>query len=271
MKRKFLKYLLYFICLFFVVLIFSNSQSKEFIKVSFLDVGQGDGTLINFSNQKIVLIDGGPDNLLLRSMGGELPFYKKKIDAIVISHFHNDHIAGLIEVFRRYKVDLLIYGRGLKQFYPNTVLIDEARKQGTKIIELDKSLSISLAPACNLELIHPKEFTIDNDNDSVIAKLSCRHFSFLASGDNEQEIEKAMVEKRANVSAQLFKASHHGSKTSNTSDFLSLIRPSLIVISASLDNSFGHPSPEVIKSILDLGIEYREISKEGTISILEVF
>lgn len=271
MKRNFLKYLLYFFSLLSLVLILLNSPTRDFIKVSFLDVGQGDATLVNFSNQKIILIDGGPDNLLLRSMGGELPFYKKKIDAVIISHFHNDHITGLIEVFRRYKVGVLIYGRSLKQFYPNSVLLDEARKQGTKIIELDKNLNINLAPSCNLELIHPKEFTIDNDNDSVIAKLSCRHFSFLASGDNELAVERAMVEKRANVSAQLFKASHHGSKTSNTSDFLSLIQPSLIIISASSNNSFGHPSPEVIKSILDLGIKYREISKEGTISVLEVF
>lgn len=272
MKRRFLKYFFYSFCLiFFILIVFFQHDGQSFLKLSFLDVGQGDSTLINLSNQKIILIDGGPDNLVLRSLGKELPFYKKKIDAIIISHFHHDHISGLIEIFRRYKVGLLIYAKDLKQFYPNTLLLAEARKQGTEIVVLEKKLDIKLEPGCNLELTHPYEYVIDNDNDSLVAKLDCHNLTFLASGDNEGTMEIAMLEKSADISAQIFKASHHGSKTSNSKDFLSLIRPQLIVISAGANNTFKHPSPEVIKIISELGIGYKETSREGTISILADF
>lgn len=272
MKKQLLKFFLYILCFFFLVFIIYSYQLKEhFLKLSILDVGQGDATLINLSNQKIVLIDGGPDNLVLRSLGKELPFYKKKIDAIIISHFHHDHISGLVEIFRRYKVEFLIYGANLKQFYPNTLLFTEAKKQGTKIIVLEKKLNITLEPGCNLEITHPYEFVLDNDNDSLVVKLECHDFSFLGSGDNEGAMELAMLEKSADISAQIFKASHHGSKTSNSKDFLRRIGPQLIVISAGLNNTFNHPSKEVIKIISELGIKYKETSRKGTINILSDF
>lgn len=268
MKIRFLKYPALALCLgITALLIISSRGSCDFVKLSFLDVGQGDGTLININNKNIILIDGGPDNLVLRSLGGELPFYKRKIDMVVVSHFHNDHIVGLVEIFRRYKVDNLVYGKDLKKFQPHGLLFSEAEKQGTRVIPLEKYININLDSSCSLKIIHPHVLAVDNDNDSLITKLTCNNFSFLASGDNEAAVERAMVEKMEDISAQVFKASHHGSKTSNSKDLLSLIKPMLVVVSAGINNTFGHPAPEVISSLLELGITWKETSQEGTISI----
>ena len=250
-------------------LIFKNflSQSQN-IKLSFFDVGQGDACLIKTPNNKIILIDGGPDNLILRSLGSQMPFYKRRIHMVIVSHFHQDHIVGLIEVFRRYKVEYLILGEAMKTFYPGEVLFFEAKKQNTKIIYVDDEIRLVFQKDCYLNILNPTHISSNNDNDSLIAKLSCGNFSFLTSGDNEQKIEEQILETSFDLSAQVFKASHHGSKTSNSYAFLEAISPSLMVISVGASNRFGHPSPSVLNTANSLDIDVKRTDKLGTINIL---
>ncbi|HZJ41728.1 MAG TPA: MBL fold metallo-hydrolase [Patescibacteria group bacterium] len=240
------------------------------LKLSFLNVGQGDACIIKTPNNKIVIIDGGPDNLILRRLGEEIPFYKRKIDLIITSHFHEDHITGLIEIFRRYKVKYLVLGENIKQFYPAALLFSEARKQNTKIIYVNTQIKFAFLSDCYLNILNPINMSKnnDNDNDSLISKLSCGDLTFLSSGDNEGSVEEEILKTDFDLSAQIFKASHHGSKTSNTYDFLEAVSPELMVISVGEANRFGHPSKEVLNRADSLNIGVKRTDELGTVNIL---
>jgi competence protein ComEC len=270
MRKKKIKIVFYvpFSIIILLIIFFLFFRENEFLRLSFLNVGQGDATLINFSNQKIILIDGGPDNLLLRRLGDELPFYKKKIDLIVISHFHLDHINGLVEVLRHFKVSYLVYGAYLEKFFPSELILQAAKEQGTKIIELEEKMTIPFSFNCYFSVYNFQSIYTQSDNNSLVTQLKCKNFNFLAAGDNELAAEKSLLEFPLDFSADIFKASHHGALNANSLEFLQLVNPNLMVISVGKDNHFGHPSEIVLNRARNLGIKIKRTDIEGTINIL---
>lgn len=259
--------LIIFLLYFFVA---NNFNNEENIRLTFFDVGQGDSCYLNIKNKKSILIDGGPDNLVLREIGREMNYFMPRINFVIVSHFHHDHILGLIEIFKRYKVDYLIYGKGLKHFQPSELLFIEAEKQKTKILEVEKEIIINLESDCDLKIFNPASLLDDksvDDNASLLSKLDCHGFTFLAAGDNEHKLEAEILNYGFDLSAKIFKASHHGSKTSNSIEFIEAINPELIVISVGENNTFNHPSLEVIKRVENKGIELKRTDQVGVIKI----
>lgn len=236
--------------------------------VIFLDVGQGDATLLKLPGRRLVLIDGGPNNLVLKRLGENLPFYRRKIDLILISHWHDDHVIGLIEVMKRYQVKQLLYIEGAPKSELTDYLLAQARRENVNIIALQNKATLKYSPDCFLNLLNPLSLGVkNNDNNSLVAKLDCRRQEFLFSGDNESAVEKKLLAINYDVRADVFKASHHGSKTSNTAEFLQAIQPRLIVISVGVDNKFNHPAPEVLKNIENLGIKVKRTDKNSSVII----
>lgn len=254
---------------FFLISIFFWPTYKNFLfqsQVVFLNIGQGDATLFKLPNQQVVLVDGGPDNLILRRLGEELPFYVKKIDYIFISHWHDDHVVGLIEVMRRFQVRVLLYASDLEISNVGKILLEEARLQNIKIFSIQQSGTINVSSSCQLSFVNPFLLNIkNNDNNSLIIKLGCNNRTFLLSGDNEKGVEEGLIKSNLNLKTDIFKASHHGSKTSNQKYFLEKIQPQFIVISCGLDNKFNHPSAEVIKNVQELNIKILRTDKQGSI------
>lgn len=244
-----------------IILLFVSSllSNKKFPAVIFFDIGQGDSSLIRNINGKNIVIDGGPDNKAVTKVGKYLPYFDRKIDYLILSHYHEDHVTGLIEMSKRYKVDKLFLAKGAKTNYLQDTLIEVTEKSGlnkeSELFWVEESLKLDLGLGCYLSFLNPKSFMIEaNDNDSLINKLSCPGSSFLFSGDNELKVEEYIVENNINVQADVLKASHHGSKTSNTLDFLRLVSPNHFVVSAGLDNRNKHPSAEVVDRVSGLGI-----------------
>jgi competence protein ComEC len=274
MKNNKAKKIFKIIFFFLTIFLFLGILLKFFLKpanleLSFLDVGQGDACLLELPSGEIILIDGGPDNLVLRRLGEELPFYRRRLYLVIISHFHQDHVAGLIEIFRRYRVDNLVYGAGLETSLYGDILLAEAKKQKTNIFSIEKSIIFQFKNNCRLDIFNPLYFYSPvNSNNSLFNKLVCNNFSFLSAGDNEKTAEDALLSSRLDLSARIFKASHHGAKTSNSQEFLKMINPEIMVISVGADNHLNHPSPEVIETAIDLDIELRRTDEEGTVNIL---
>ncbi|MFA6514018.1 MAG: MBL fold metallo-hydrolase [Patescibacteria group bacterium] len=249
------------------IIVFPIYQKKG-LQVSFLDVGQGDSTLIQTANGKIILIDGGPDNLVLNRLGERLPFYKRELDLVVVSHFHDDHITGLIEILRRYKVEKIIYASDLESSSLADLLFSVAKKNNTALIAISKQADIRLDNDCELIFLNPLSLKVKkNENNSLITKLNCVSGRFLFSGDNEVGVEKVLLASDLNIQADIFKASHHGSKTSNTYEFLKAVNPFKIIISVGVDNRFKHPSAEVLEIINKLKIKVFRTDISGTIDI----
>ncbi|MDI3496291.1 MAG: competence protein ComEC [Patescibacteria group bacterium] len=265
MKKRGLLFCLFLGLVFFLFIYFLPQQN--FLRLSFLDVGQGDACLLNFNNEKIILLDGGPSDILLRRLGESLPFYKRKIDLVIISHFHEDHINGLVELFRRYQIDTLVFGEGLEKKYPAEIIFQEATRQGTKMVAVKEMASLVVNNDCQFKLWNLVSRYTNDDNNSLVTKLECHQFSFLAAGDNELAAEKIILDSQLNIEANIFKASHHGADNANSQKFLEKIKPQFMIISVGEDNKFGHPSEALIKRANDLGIIIKRTDQLGSINI----
>jgi len=246
-------------------LTFENNK-REKLRVVFLDIGQGDSSFIKTPAGKIILIDGGPDNLVLHRLGERMAFYERKIEAIIVSHWHDDHIVGLIEILKRYRVKHLIFAANLENSFLAKQLLEEATKRKVKIISINSFSSFNLQDQCEILLLNPLTLKVkENSNNSLIAKLNCADLSFLFSGDNEEGVEKALLQSSFDLRASIFKASHHGSKTSNKIDFLKEVNPEVVVISVGANNRFNHPASETLQNIEVLGLDVLRTDESGSL------
>jgi len=272
MLRKIIKIILIFIfglgifCLILKSEFFIFSEKGELV---FFDVGQGDSALIKTPSKQLILIDGGPDNLLLRRLGDYLPFYHRRIDVVIFSHYHDDHITGLLELISRYRVNKIIYAPtnfsspaldGLMKIVDNKELSVELI-YGTARLEIDSN--------CFIDLLNPDSLGIEEDeNNSLYARLNCGGQTVLFTGDSDYRAERAVIASGWNVQANILKGSHHGSKTANSMEFLKMVKPKLMVVSVGADNKFGHPHPDVLDRAADLGIDIKRTDEAGNIKIL---
>lgn len=266
---SFLLFLLFFINSIFL----RNNQAA----VIFFDVGQGDAILLRNINGKNILIDGGPDNLILKKLGKFLPYFSKHLDLVILSHSHDDHLGGLLEVFRRYQVDYLLLGKNLESSHLQDLLLDiiydnnnlrNSQQKKTEVVYIEQQKELSLNE-CNLMFFNPLVLKVpDNDNNSLITKLTCPDWQFLFAGDNEVRVEQALLQSGLDLSVNVFKASHHGSKTSNIKEFLEALAPSFFIVSVGGNNRFGHPALEVLERVKDLGINIKRTDYVGDIIFL---
>jgi competence protein ComEC len=242
------------------------------LHVSFLDVGEGDAILVRKGNQQ-VLIDGGPGPQAINlEMGKEMPFWDRTIDLLVLTHPHNDHLAGLVEVLQRYEVGQVLYP-ALEYESP---VYDEWRwliqEGGIKQTLACAGQQISLCDGIIMTVLSPPSILLtdtgsDVDNNSVVLRLNTGNISFLLTADIMREAEYELIRKRADLASTVLKVAHHGSDTSTTPEFLAVVNPEVAVISCGAENKFGHPNDAVVDRLEHrLGSEnvYRT-DKHGTI------
>lgn len=253
--------------LVFIALFLFNSSQKR-LEIDFLDVGQGDASLIKLPNNKIILIDGGPDSLVLKRVGENLPFYQRKIDLIILSHPHDDHIIGLFEIIRRYKVDTIIYVAQENNPEILALFLQTAKNMHINLVDLKNEADIDYFSGCSLHLLNSESLKVKkDDNNSIVTKLDCNSLTALFSGDNNSTVEASLLKTKYDWSAKILKASHHGSKTANGELFLQAVKPDLLVISVGADNRFGHPNSEVLERAERSKIDIKRTDEMGTIKV----
>jgi competence protein ComEC len=246
------------------------------LHVSFLDVGQGDAILIQTPNHQNILIDGGSSSQVINlELGEKLPFWDRTIDLMISTQPQADHITGLVEVLQRYKVKQVlesgvsynscIYQEWLKLIEEKEIKHDVA-KAGQEI---------DLGSGIKIEVLNPPEeffkgTSADVDNNGVVLRLSWGEVSFLLTADIRWEGEFELIKQRANLRNTVLKAAHHGSKTSTTSQFLTVVDPQIAVISVGANNTFGHPSEDVVERLRErLGEDSIYLTPEnGTIEFI---
>jgi competence protein ComEC len=269
-KKKIGKILFFGIFAIFLLLgaihIYSSPSQLE---VDFLDVGQGDSALIKTPSGQVVLIDGGPDNKVLRQLGANLPFYRRRIDYMILSHYHDDHVTGLVEVLKRYQVGKIIYKSGNPPTAILQILLAAARIRSRPILVVEREARLTLGAGCFLALLNPDILGIKADeNNSLAARLECASQTFLFTGDDSLKVEKALLNSGWDVRAQVLKAAHHGSNSANSEAFLRAVHPQLMVISVGVDNSYGHPAPLVLERAAQLGLTVKRTDREGNIRVV---
>lgn len=250
----------------------SDFSKPQFLEVSFFDVGQGDAAFIETPENHQILIDGGPDSTILEKLSNEVPFWDNSLDLIILTHPEKDHLYGLLEVLKRYKVENILWTgvlRNTAEFKEWERLIE---KEGAKIKIAQSGQKISAGEAVfeilfPLEKLEGKEFKDSNDT-SIISRLVFGENSFLFTGDVYQSMEKEILEKGINVDSDILKVSHHGSKTSSDPEFIEKVSPDIAVISVSKENSYGHPHEATLETFKKYGIDILRTDQSSDIKII---
>jgi len=253
-----------------------SSLPKNFT-VNFLDVGQGDSILIRVPEGETILIDGGESYNCMENHLIKLGV--NKIDLLVLTHPHADHVGGLAGVVRDYNVGMVLDGGQphTSSLYVNFLSMIEEKDVAYKIARSGQKFLIgddraSRQAGIELIVLHPKdEFIVGTDSDlnnnSVVIKLRYGDVSFLFTGDIEEEAEKEILSGNGNLSCDVLKVPHHGSSSGCYVEFLKNVNPRVAVISVGKDNRYGHPANSTLKKLKELGIEIYRTDKDGTITI----
>ncbi len=235
-----------------------SEEPSEF-EVYFIDIGQGDATLIRASNGETLLIDGGRSKTRIRERLTNLGI--TDLDAILATHPDSDHIAGLVEVFDLYEVERFYWNGQVHDTQTYRDLMAAAEAEGAAITISRRGDTIPLG-GLSLQVLHPSSLSGDSNIDSIVVLLSCGTVEILLTGDAEIASEEEMLAAAVLVDIEILRVGHHGSRTSTSAAFLTATSPEIGVISAGLDNQYGHPHQEVVDRLTAAGVElwYTDIS-----------
>lgn len=253
------------------ILYFSKTLKQDRLKVYFFNIGQGDSIFIETQNNKQILIDGGPDKKVIQKLSKVMPFWDRTIDLIILTHPQNDHMIGLLEVLKRYKVAGIVETGVFCEKIDCLIWEELKEKEKAKIIKANIGQKIILDKNTEILILYPfenlsKKVITKLNNTSVVAKLIYGSHSILLTGDIEKQVEEKLILSGVNLKSEYLKIAHHGSKTSTTEEFLNMVSPKEAVISLGL-NRYGHPNKEVIDLLEEKSIKYYRTDKNGDILI----
>lgn len=256
-------------CLFYCFLITRVEQADRII---FMDVGAGDSTLIQHKGKNII-VDGGPsDNLLYKLKDYGLSI-DPHFDHVFLTHYHDDHYSGLMELTNRYEIGELVT---VQRCDHNDRFKRLGFPPGLKITQVQAGDQITVNNDLVISIVYPIGGTngqcvipnITNENDnSLVTLLQVNEANYLLMGDAEKRAEHNIIQSFNFSRVDVLKAGHHCSKTSNSRSFVKAIDPRLIICSTSKDNKFGHPSQEVVDMFIQEGYEYFVTYQEGDVII----
>ncbi len=234
-----------------------------------LDVGQGDAILIRAPSGEFILVDGGPDNAVVAQIDRVMPFYEKRIDLMILSHPHADHVNGLVEVLKRYDVKQVMMTGVSYKFAGYSAFLEQISRQKIPIVYAGSRNDYHLG---NLffDMIFPLQSlqgkTFENyNNSSIVFRLLWGKKIFYFTGDSELQEEEKILAARLDLRADFLKAAHHGSKTSSSEALLDRIKPLYAAISDGLQNKFKHPHAETIEHLMARKIEILRTDLDGMI------
>jgi len=260
--------ILLWICLLFIYLNFLKPKDSVVV----LNVGQGDAILIQQGDIQ-VLVDAGPDSSILYELPKYMPVYDRRIEYIVITHPHDDHIVGILDVIARYEVGEILYypvcfeNENYEFLIRNFPNLKEVGRGDTIRLEIF-NINI-LWPILNREGQEcVKSFNGNINDDSLVLDFDFLKKRFLLMGDIESPVENILIKnKLIYQDYDILKAGHHCSNSSSSETFIKYVSPTLAICSVGLENSFGHPSSETLNVFSKLNVQYMLTSRDGSIQI----
>lgn len=234
------------------------------LKVHFIDVGQADSILIQ-SDEKSMLIDAGnnADSELVKAYLDERNI--KKIDYLIGTHPHEDHIGGLDYVINNFDIGKLYMPKITSTTKTFKDVVGAAKNKGLNFTAPKVGEIIDLGDA-KCTILAPINESYEDTNDySIVIKLDHGNNSFLFTGDAEQVVEKEMINSEVNLQSTVLKIGHHGSISSTSKEFLEKVNPKYGVITVGVDNDYGHPRQLVMDRLKEKNIEVYRTDENGTV------
>jgi competence protein ComEC len=243
-----------------------------------LDIGQGDAILVKAPSGATMLIDGGPDpDLLLRRLGEWLPWWLRRIDIMILTHPHEDHVAGLVAALERYDVGLILdAGRTYENpTYPR--FVELARLEGSgRLVAARAGERLRLDATTSVTLLYPSADDVaaplpagDINNASVVGLLRNGGFSALLTGDAEAPVEAMLAERGLLSRVDVLKVGHHGSHSSSSPALLDATWPDVALISAGIGNDYGHPHQVTLDHLHAIpGLRLHRTDLEGSLEVI---
>ncbi|MCB2285730.1 MBL fold metallo-hydrolase [Clostridium algidicarnis] len=234
------------------------------LKVHYIDVEQGDSTLIQIDDKNI-LIDAGPGIAKEKVVSYLKEAGVSKLDYVIATHPHEDHIGNMADIIDSFEIGEFIAPKAISTTKSFENMIKSLKAKNLQIKTPNAGDKISLG-AAQLEIIAPNNNSYQYlNNYSIVTKLKYGNRSFIFTGDAESISEGEILAKQLDLSADVLKVGHHGSKTSTTDQFLKAINPKYAVISVGKDNNYGHPDKEVLYKLANNNTDIFRTDKQGTI------
>lgn len=235
--------------------------------VDFVDVGQGDCTLIRTADA-VILIDAGEAGTADTVVSYLKEKGIKNIDCCIATHPHSDHIGALYRIFEEFSVDTVLLPDIPDELIPTTSTYEkflDGLENVKNIIPTGAGDNFDFG-SLNLDILGPVKEYDDLNQMSLVSKVSFGNTSVMLTGDTETPAETDMLKKRdVDYSADILKVGHHGSKTSTSEKWLKAVNPHFAVVSCGLDNDYGHPHKSIVNRLENFGVEYYRTDLEGHI------
>lgn len=244
--KKTLILFVFFIISIFLFIILNGLDRKQQLEIIFLDVGQGDSTLLRSPYGQKILIDTGPNFITSQKIEKYLSLFSSGLDIIILSHPDSDHVGGTSDVLKNiWTKNLIISTENTYENYGgiNSDMITK---------KLNNTYKISFSQGFDLNILSPKINSIGSDNqNSLINDLRYGNFEFIFMADADVEVERRLVSEGffEKDSIKILKIGHHGSDTSSSEIFLKALKPEYCIISVGQDNKYGHPNKSVLEKL----------------------
>jgi competence protein ComEC len=271
-KKTLVIFVLFLIALFVCFEILRREEKIDIpLEVNYLDIGQGDATLINYLGRYQILIDGGPNGKkVLSELGKVMSPFDHKIEMVILTHPDQDHLAGLIDVLQNYEVGVFLQnGQNAETniFQQLQKIVSEKQVRSEFVLE---GSTFSIGENLDFKIFNPdfrEEADKDRNEQSIVVRMDFGENSFLFTGDAEESAEADMISDQENLDVDWLKTGHHGSKSSTSEKFLEVVTPKYAIISAGKGNRYGHPNKETLQRLEEIGAKIFRTDEQGTVVV----
>lgn len=265
-----------------VVVLVAGLQAKPdfLLHAYFFDVGQGDSMMIKTYLGRQVVIDGGPTDAVLKNLGKSMPFFDRTIDLLILTHPHADHVSGLVDVLKRYKVKQVLLPDVKYNSSVYTEFLKLLAQNNVQKIFAHTGQRIWLDPATVFDVYYPQageqDYTraqegfgtasSDLNDTSIVGKLIFGKTKILFTGDAGTPVE-FWLDQKFNLQAQILKVAHHGSQYSTSTEFVSKVAPQYAVIEVG-QNTYGHPTQATLNTLNNAQVQIFRTDQDKTIEFV---
>ncbi len=245
-----------------------NDGKEGNLEIHYIDVGQGDAALVRFNN-KNMLIDSGPRESQDKILKYLDSLNIKTINIIIGSHPHEDHMGNMASIVKKYSIGSFYAPKAIATQYFFENLVKELNNKNLKITPVHSDMVISFDPKIEINVYWPEENEeYDNlNNYSIVMSLKYQNNSFLFTGDVESNCEKKIVENGSDISCDVLKVAHHGSKTSSSKKFLDACNGKYAIIECGVDNQYSHPDKSIVNELTKRNYEIYRTDLDGNIFV----